>query len=104
MLTHGTCHAEHPELPGAGRELPIVFQDKVFVGPNIAAIDPTWPAYCPNTPGSLWYGHTYEHPRWALGGNGGGGSANNPGPPRSLRRPRVLWRHHAMQWDGIPKR
>src|ERR1700751_589026 len=68
---------EHPELPGAGRELPLLFQDKVFVGPNIAALDPTWPAYCPNTPGSLWYAHTYEHPRWTLGGNGCGGSLNN---------------------------
>jgi spore coat protein A, manganese oxidase len=57
---------ERPDLPGGGREVPLVFQDKVFVGPNLAAVDPTWPASCPNTPGSLWYAHTYEHPRWAL--------------------------------------
>jgi len=68
---------EQPGLPGGGREIPLVFQDKVFVGSNLAAIDPTWPASCPNTPGSLWYAHTYEHPRWAVGGNGGGGATNN---------------------------
>jgi len=55
---------EHPTLPGGGREVPLVFQDKIFVGANIAAVDPTWRG--PNTPGSLWYAHTYEHPRWSL--------------------------------------
>ena len=57
---------EHPELPGGGREVPLVFQDKIFVGSNLAAVDPTWPASLPHTPGSLWYAHTYEHPRWSL--------------------------------------
>jgi spore coat protein A, manganese oxidase len=57
---------EHPGLPGGGREVPLVFQDKIFVGSNLAAVDPTWPASLPNTPGSLWYAHTYEHPRWSL--------------------------------------
>jgi spore coat protein A, manganese oxidase len=57
---------EHPGLPGGGREVPLVFQDKIFVGTNIAAVDPTWPTSCPHTPGSLWYAHTYEHPRWSL--------------------------------------
>ena len=57
---------EHPELTGGGREVPLVFQDKIFVGSNLAAVDPTWPASLPHTPGSLWYAHTYEHPRWSL--------------------------------------
>jgi len=57
---------EHPDLAGGGREVPLVFQDKIFVGTNLAAVDPTWPPSLPNTPGSLWYAHTYEHPRWAL--------------------------------------
>jgi spore coat protein A len=42
---------EHPELPGGGREIPLVFQDKIFVGTNITAVDPTWPG--PTTRGSL---------------------------------------------------
>ena len=55
---------ENPAAPGGGREVPLVFQDKIFVGTNIAAVDPTWRG--PNTLGSLWYAHTYEHPRWSL--------------------------------------
>ena len=50
-------------LPGyieaGGRELPIVVQDKVFVGSNISQIDPSWPA-ASSAPGSLWYGHQYD--------------------------------------------
>jgi spore coat protein A len=51
-------------VENGGREIPIVIQDKVFVGPNIAAADPTWPG--PAAPGSLWYPHTYEPDRWQL--------------------------------------
>lgn len=52
-------------LPGyveaGGREIPLIVQDKIFVnGDTIATMDPTWPSYCPNTTGSLWYAHTYE--------------------------------------------
>jgi spore coat protein A len=51
-----------------GREIPLVIQDKVFIGPNLAA-DPTWPVTSPSTPGSLWYPHTYEKNRWkSVGG------------------------------------
>src|SRR6185436_12009972 len=39
-------------------ELPIVVQDKVFVGANIGTADPTWTG--PTAPGSLWYGHQYD--------------------------------------------
>ena len=42
------------------RELPIVIQDKVFVGPDIATTDPTWPG--PTSVGSLWYPHVYPPP------------------------------------------
>jgi spore coat protein A len=54
-----------------GFELPLVFQDKIFVGSGIKTADPTWTGA--NTPGSLWYAHTYEanQPdgtgRWDLG-------------------------------------
>jgi spore coat protein A len=48
-----------------GREIPIVIQDKIFVGDNILKKDPTWPG--PREEGSLWYPHIYEQPRWPLG-------------------------------------
>ena len=44
------------------RELPIVVQDKIFVGPDIFTIDPTWTG--PTASGSLWYAHQYETPRY----------------------------------------
>jgi spore coat protein A, manganese oxidase len=48
-----------------GREIPIIIQDKIFVGQNILATDPTWTGV--PDPGSLWYPHTYEPDRWELG-------------------------------------
>ena len=45
-------------IEAGGRELPIVVQDKVFVGPDIAQVDPAWPG--PSAPGSLWYAHQYD--------------------------------------------
>ena len=43
-------------IENGGREIPLIFQDKVFVGTNIATIDPTWSAVSSaTTPGSLWY-------------------------------------------------
>jgi spore coat protein A len=53
-------------IENGGREIPIVIQDKIFVGANLAIADPTWPATCPQTPGSLWYPHTYERNRWKI--------------------------------------
>jgi spore coat protein A, manganese oxidase len=48
------------------QELPLVFQDKIFVGPNTCGADPGWcngavnlQAVTKNN-GSLWYAHTYE--------------------------------------------
>jgi spore coat protein A, manganese oxidase len=39
-------------------ELPIIIQDKIFVGPDISIVDPTWTGL--SAPGSLWYAHQYE--------------------------------------------
>lgn len=69
--------ANLPMVEYGGHEIPLVFQDKIFVGANLAAIDPTWPTTCPSTPGSLWYAHTYDNKRWKIGGKKGGGSVNN---------------------------
>jgi spore coat protein A len=52
-------------VENGGRELPIVIQDKIFVGSDILTKDPTWPG--PTGVGSLWYPHTYETDRWELG-------------------------------------
>ena len=49
-------------VENGGREIPIVIQDKIFVGANIATVDPTWTG--PSTAGSLWYSHIYETNRW----------------------------------------
>jgi spore coat protein A len=48
-------------IENGGREIPLVFQDKIFVGADIGATDPTWSGV--STPGSLWYPHVYED-RW----------------------------------------
>lgn len=48
-----------------GRELPIIIQDKIFVGSDILTKDPTWPG--PTRVGSLWYPHKYESDRWEVG-------------------------------------
>jgi FtsP/CotA-like multicopper oxidase with cupredoxin domain len=52
-------------VENGGREIPIVIQDKIFVGPDIATKDPTWPG--PTGVGSLWYPHVYEPDRWERG-------------------------------------
>ena len=55
-------------IENGGRELPIVIQDKIFVGADIATADPTWTGS--TTPGSLWYAHYYDPNRWDLTGQG----------------------------------
>ncbi len=48
-------------IENGGREIPLVIQDKVFVGEDIAAADPGWlDLPVPKTPGSLWYPHEYD--------------------------------------------
>lgn len=49
-------------IENGGREIPLVFQDKIFVGPSIFTVDPTWPG--PSGVGSLWYAHVYDLTRW----------------------------------------
>jgi spore coat protein A len=61
-----------------GREIPIVIQDKIFVGPDLAITDPTYQGF--RTPGSLWYQHIYERNRWRIAGNASGGNFHPPDP------------------------
>jgi spore coat protein A len=59
-------------VEAGGREIPLVVQDKVFVGPDIAIADPLWTSLTTaksQTVGSLWYPHTYEKNRWRFTGN-----------------------------------
>ncbi len=52
-------------VENGGREMPIVVQDKIFVGPDIATADPAWTALpVPQTAGSLWYAHQYDTARY----------------------------------------
>ena len=68
-------------IEAGGNEIPLIVQDKVFVGPNIAAADPTWSAVSSaTTPGSLWYAHVYERARWRMAGNATGGNLPPPDP------------------------
>jgi spore coat protein A len=69
----------NPGTWGPVRELPLVIQDKIFVGPGINSTDPnsSWKtdpnwkdivAPIAQQPGSLWYAHEYETPaRWDQG-------------------------------------
>jgi spore coat protein A len=45
-------------VENGGREIPLIVQDKIFVGPDIGLVDPTWSG--PSAPGSLWYAHVYD--------------------------------------------
>ena len=58
-------------VENGGREIPLVVQDKIFVGPDIAIADPTWMNVTTpksQTVGSLWYPHMYEKARWRFTG------------------------------------
>ena len=68
-------------IEAGGHEIPLIVQDKVFVGPNINLIDPTWATVSSaTTPGSLWYAHIYERARWKAAGNLTGGNLVPPDP------------------------
>jgi spore coat protein A, manganese oxidase len=59
-------------VENGGCEMPLIVQDKIFVGPDIAIADPTWSAVTTaksRTLGSLWYPHVYEKTRWKFTGN-----------------------------------
>jgi spore coat protein A len=65
-------------VENGGYEIPLVIQDKIFVPPNIAAIDPTWaaalsPGY--GLPGDLWYAHVYDPKLYKLTGSKKGKNA-----------------------------
>ena len=47
-------------IENGGNELPIVIQDKIFVGDDINMVDPDYQGL--KTSGSLWYAHTYPDP------------------------------------------
>jgi spore coat protein A len=75
-------------IEAGGNEIPLVFQDKIFVGTDINSKDPKWSSLVQKAatqPGSLWYAHTYEgtlngygvNARWD-GGTGPSGSAPDP--------------------------
>ncbi len=49
-------------IENGGREIPIIVQDKIFVGDNILLTDPTWTG--PTAPGGLWYAHQYDITRY----------------------------------------
>ena len=57
-------------IEAGGREIPIVIQDKIFVGSNMAASTRPGAERSSETPGSLWYPHIYEKNRWKLTGAG----------------------------------
>jgi spore coat protein A len=47
-------------IENGGREIPLIFQDKIFVSKDTAKLDPAWSGK--SSPGSLWYPHEYD--RW----------------------------------------
>jgi FtsP/CotA-like multicopper oxidase with cupredoxin domain len=61
-------------IEAGGNELPLIIQEKVFVGPDIATQDPTWLSInlqkVTRNPGSLWYAHVYDPERWDVGEGG----------------------------------
>jgi FtsP/CotA-like multicopper oxidase with cupredoxin domain len=61
-------------IEAGGNELPLIIQEKVFVGPDIATQDPTWfdinLQKVTTNPGSLWYAHVYDPERWDVGEGG----------------------------------
>jgi spore coat protein A len=91
-------------IEAGGNELPLVIQDKVFVGPNIAVTDPTWSAVsAATTPGSLWYAHIYERARWRAAGNVSGGGANNLTPPNPSCIPEFFGDTMLVNGTAFPK-
>jgi spore coat protein A len=48
-------------IENGGREIPLVIQDKIFVGGDIGDVDPGWANLpVPQESGSLWYPHVYD--------------------------------------------
>ena len=58
------AYVDHGKIPGLASTIPLIWQDKVFVGPRTLLTDPTWaraiaPRFDLLRPGSLWYEHVY---------------------------------------------
>jgi spore coat protein A, manganese oxidase len=61
--------------------IPLIFQDKVFVGPNTLSTDPTWADVARTdlqSSGSLWYEHVYDPAVFALNPPAGAPELPNP--------------------------
>ncbi len=84
-----------------GAEIPIIFQDKTFVGADIGAQDPDWLTLgTPSTPGSLWYPHIYEG---ASPPTPRGGVANLPPMTPPLGTLTARWDRSPSMWEpGVP--
>lgn len=57
------------KIPGLPSTIPLVFQDKTFVGAMTPITDPTWALVARpdvQTPGSLWYEHVYDPKEFRL--------------------------------------
>jgi spore coat protein A, manganese oxidase len=67
-------------IENGGFELPIIVQDKIFVGADIGTADPTWTGS--KAAGSLWYAHQYDTARYGPLGPIAAGST--PPPPISV--------------------
>ncbi|HKO11615.1 MAG TPA: multicopper oxidase domain-containing protein [Acidobacteriaceae bacterium] len=74
-----------PDLVG----IPLVVQDKSFVGRDILTQDPTWQW---GQPGDLWYPHIYEPT--SIGGNGPN--------PTCAENPKGRWDYGPCQGAGLP--
>ena len=87
-------------IEAGGNELPLVIQDKVFVGPTSAAQDPTWFDI------NLQNGHAEPRqpvvrPRLRSGPTGTSGDGGLHAP-ESIVHPRVLRRHDAGERHDLP--
>ena len=95
--------AGHPSKAIPYRQLPIVIQDKIFIGSDSPSADPTWTG-SRRTPGSLWYAHTYDPKLYALRAGGRlGPEPEELAAARSFRGAGVLRRHDAGQRHGLPE-
>ena len=85
------------------QELPIVVQDKIFVGPDIAQKDPTWGlSTCSPSRRNPAASGMPTSTRRAPDGSAGGTSSRWIAPPRSVGYPRILWRHDARERHHLP--
>ena len=82
-------------VENGGREIPIVIQDKIFVGADIATTDPTWRISVPRAGQPVVPAHLRAETlrSWSL----------PPQASRPLGYPRDVRRHDARQRHGLPE-